>query len=309
MQKNILVIGGTRFFGKLLVQRLLAAGHTVTLATRGLAMDPFGERVQRIRVERHSEASMVAAFAGTKGYDIVYDQMCYNPLDAAIAAKVFTGKVKRYVVASTIDVYRHLLGGQDTPFKESDLELATERVDLHYPWNDPSIATQSYAMGKRQAEAWFARDGRLPVVAVRIGHVLAGAEDFTGRLCHYVDLARRAAPLRYTNAAAACSFVSSKEISAFMAWVGMQSFAGPVNAACDGGLSAFEIYQKVSAVLDLPVTTVPTPQRAAAGELSPFDYAHPFLLDGARAVQLGYRFGHIDDWFDDHIRQHDLAFA
>jgi nucleoside-diphosphate-sugar epimerase len=309
MQKNILVIGGTRFFGKLLVQRLLTAGHTVTLATRGLAMDPFGDRVQRIRVDRHNEAAMVAAFAGTPGYDIVFDQMCYNPLDAAIAAKVFAGKVKRYVMASTIDVYRHLIGGQEAPFKESDLALATERVDLHYPWNDPALATQSYAIGKRQAEAWFARDGRLPVVAVRIGHVLAGAEDFTGRLCHYVDMARRGAPLRYTNAAAASSFISSKEISTFLAWVGMQSFVGPVNAACDGGLSAFEIYQKVGAVLDLPISALPAPQRAAAGELSPFDYAHPFLLDGVRAAQLGYRFGHIDDWFEDHIRQHDLAFA
>ena len=31
MPKNILVIGGTRFFGKLLVQRLIRAGHHVTI--------------------------------------------------------------------------------------------------------------------------------------------------------------------------------------------------------------------------------------------------------------------------------------
>ncbi len=309
MQKNILVIGGTRYFGKLLVQRLLAAGHKVTLATRGRAMDPFGDRVARIRVDRHDETAMRAAFAQSAGYDIIYDQMCYNPLDAAIAAKVFAGKVKRYVMASTIDVYRHLLGGQDTPFKEDELELATERVDLHYPWNDPKLASQSYAMGKRQAEAWFARDGRLPVVAVRIGHVLAGPEDFTGRLFHYVDLARRGAPLRYTNAAAASSFISSKGISAFLAWAGMQTFTGPVNAACEGGLSAFELYQKVGAALDLQVSTLPSQHRAAAGELSPFDYAHPFLLDASHAAQLGYTLGHSDDWFDDIVRQHDLAFA
>lgn len=309
MQKNILVIGGTRLFGKLLVQRLLAAGHTVTLASRGRALDPFGDRVSRIRVDRHDEAAMRAAFANTAGYDIIYDQICYSPLDAAIAAKVFAGKVKRYVLASTIDVYRHLLGGQDTPFKESELELATERVDLHYPWNDPKLATQSYAMGKRQAEAWFARDGRLPLVAVRIGHVLAGPEDFTGRLFHYVDLARRGAPLRYTNAAAASSFIRSKDIAAFLAWTGMQSFKGPVNAACDGGLSAFELFQKVGAALDLPVSTLPSPHRAAAGELSPFDYAHPFQLDTGRAAELGYTFGHADDWLEDVVRQHDLAFA
>lgn len=30
MRKNILVIGGTRYFGKLLVQRLVQAGHRVS---------------------------------------------------------------------------------------------------------------------------------------------------------------------------------------------------------------------------------------------------------------------------------------
>jgi nucleoside-diphosphate-sugar epimerase len=252
---------------------------------------------------------MCAAFASAPRYDVVYDQVCYSPLDAAIAAKVFAGKVGRYVMASTIDVYRPLLGGQDSALLESSLALAAERVDLGYPWNEPKLEALSYAMGKRQAEAWFARDGSLPVVAVRIGHVLAGPEDFTGRLYHYIDLARRQAPLRYASASAACSFISSKEISAFLAWVGQQSFSGAINAACDGPLSAFELFQRVGAVLDLPVNALPATGRASAGELSPFDYAHPFMLDTSRAASLGYRFGHSDDWFDDLIRQHDLTFA
>lgn len=33
---NILVIGGTRFFGIPMVNELLAHGHNVTIATRGL---------------------------------------------------------------------------------------------------------------------------------------------------------------------------------------------------------------------------------------------------------------------------------
>ena len=36
MRKNILVIGGTRYFGKLLVQRLINAGHQVTIAGGGV---------------------------------------------------------------------------------------------------------------------------------------------------------------------------------------------------------------------------------------------------------------------------------
>jgi hypothetical protein len=45
------------------------------------------------------------------------------------------------------------------------------------------------------------------------------------------------------------------------------------------------------------------------GELSPFDYPAPLALDTSRATALGYRFGHSDEWLDDAIRQHDLAFV
>ncbi|MFL6658136.1 MAG: NAD-dependent epimerase/dehydratase family protein [Massilia sp.] len=308
MRKNILVIGGTRYFGKLLVQRLLAAGHQVTIATRGHAPDPFGERISRIRVDRRNERAMLAAFAGAS-YDIVYDQMCYSPIDAAIAVKVFAGKVKRYIVASTIEVYRGLMGVQSTPFLETDLNVLAQPIDTNYPWHDPKLATQSYVMGKIQAEAYLFRDGSLPLVTVRIGHVLAGSEDFTGRLAHYVDQARQYGALRYASAAAASSFLSAQVISDFLVWAGGQSFTGPVNAACEGGLSAFDLYQRVGMVLDTPVRTVPATHGAAPGELSPFDYPAPFMMDMGRATALGYKFGHSDDWIDDLIRQHDLAFV
>ena len=309
MGKNILVIGGTRYFGKLLVQRLLAAGHQVTIATRGLAPDPFGTRISRIRVDRRNERAMFAAFAGVDSYDVVYDQMCYSPIDAAIAVRMFAGKAKRYIVASTIDVYRGLMGKRDAPFAETDLNVLAQPIDTGYPWHDPKLAAQSYVAGKIQAEAYFYRDGTLPLVTVRIGHVLAGSDDFTGRLAHYVDLARQYGALRYANAAAASSFLSAQVISDFLVWAGAQTFTGPVNAACDGGFSAFDIYQRVGMLLDMPVRAMPVTHAAAPGELSPFDYPAPFMMDMSRAKQLGYKFGHSDDWIDDLVRQHDLAFV
>jgi nucleoside-diphosphate-sugar epimerase len=309
MSKNILVIGGTRYFGKLLVQRLVNAGHQVTIATRGLAHDPFGARIGRIRVDRRNQAAMGAAFANSAGYDIVYDQMCYSPLDAAIAVKVFAGKVQRYVMASTIDVYRGLLGRQQQPFAETDLNVLAQPIDTRYPWHDPKLATQSYVMGKLQAEAYLYRDGTLPLVTVRIAHVLAGPEDFTGRLAHYVDLVRQNAALRYSNAAAASSFLNAQAISDFLVWVGAQGFKGPINAACDGPLSAFDIFHRVGMALDAPANALPASHGAGPGELSPFDYAAPFMLDTSRARKLGYRFGHSDEWLEHLIRQHDLAFV
>ncbi|MES3025400.1 MAG: NAD-dependent epimerase/dehydratase family protein [Pseudomonadota bacterium] len=310
MRKNILLIGGTRFIGKMLVQRLLTAGHQVTIATRGRAHDPFGERIGRIVVDRRDERAMLAAFAGKPAYDVVFDQLCYNPRDAAIAIKVFGGRVKRYVVASSIEVYRGLLGQQEHAFAETDLEIMAQPIDTNYPWHDSALASQSYVAGKLQAEAYLYRDGSLPLVTVRLGHVLGGPdEDFTGRTAHYVDLVRLNAPLRYSNAAAASSFLSAQSASCFLAWVGMQEFTGPVNAACGGALSAFGLAQRVGMALDAPVNAVPVTGAAPTGTLSPFDYAHPFMLDTTRAAKLGFRFSHCDDWLDRTIRQHDLAYV
>lgn len=44
---NILVIGGTRFFGIHMVNELLTAGYDVTIATRGKASDSFGDGIHK----------------------------------------------------------------------------------------------------------------------------------------------------------------------------------------------------------------------------------------------------------------------
>ena len=303
MPKQLLVIGGTRFFGKLLVQRLLRAGHRVTIATRGYAPDPFGARIERIRVDRRNEHAMRNAFRDAQ-YDVVFDQMCYSPLDAAISTRVFAGKVGRYVMTSTIDAYRGV-PATGRALREDDLAVQAQRIDAAYPWHDPKLAVDSYVAGKLQAEAYLARDGSLPAVTVRLAHVLGGPEDFTGRLAHYVDLVRRRGTLHYANAAAKVSFMEAAGAADFLAWAGSRDFLGPVNAAAEEPLSAFDLHARVARVLDEPARST----RVAQAGGSPFDFAQPLVLDTTRARALGYRFGHTDEWLDDTIRHHDLAFV
>lgn len=303
MAKHILVIGGTRFFGKLLVQRLLRAGHRVTIATRGYAPDPFGARIERVRVDRRNEHAMRNAFRDA-AFDVIHDQMCYSPLDAAISTRVFAGKVGRYVMTSTIDAYRGL-EAIGRPLRESDLAVQAQRIDTAYPWHDPKRAIESYVSGKVQAEAYLVRDGSLPLVTVRLAHVLGGPEDFTGRLAHYVDLLRQRGVLRYADAAAKVSFMDAAGAADFLAWAGAQEFTGPINAAAEEPLSAFDLHARAARVLDEPAHALKV---AHAGN-APFDAARPLVLDTTRAQSLGYRFSHTEEWLDDTIRHHDLAFV
>jgi hypothetical protein len=64
----------------------------------------------------------------------------------------------------------------------------------------------------------------------------------------------------------------------------------------------------VARLLELPAS-MQRVSGAQPGALSPFDSPAPMVLDTTRAAGLGYRFDHADEWLDDVIRQHDLAFV
>jgi nucleoside-diphosphate-sugar epimerase len=307
MSKRVLLIGGTRFFGILIARRLIEAGHDVTVATRGRAPDPFGAEVRRITVDRRDRSGMQQAFARTGDYDVVYDQMCYSPLDAAISAEVFTGRVRRYVMASTIEVYDACRGQILRPLIETDVDLEREPIELDYPWHSESVPEERYGTGKRQAEVYFHRSTELPVVAVRIAHVLAGPEDFTRRLGGYVDAVREGRDCRYSQPCGKSSFISAPGIVRFMQWVGDGEFLGPINAASDGSLGARDFYTRIARLLGRPSRIEPVSERVRPSELSPFDYPEPYVMSTSRARSLGYRFDSTADWLDGVLREHISA--
>lgn len=67
---KILVIGGTRYFGIHMVNKLLEQGHEVTIATRGKTPDSYGDKVERITIQRTNEESM-------RHFDVVIDKIAY----------------------------------------------------------------------------------------------------------------------------------------------------------------------------------------------------------------------------------------
>jgi len=76
MRKNILVLGGTGFFGIYAVKRLLENGHQITIATRGQTKIPFESQVAHIPLERTCPESISAALKG-KNYDIIVDNLVF----------------------------------------------------------------------------------------------------------------------------------------------------------------------------------------------------------------------------------------
>lgn len=289
MSQEILVIGGTRYFGIRLVEALLAAGDRVTIATRGRTPDPFGSRVRRIAVDRGDAAAMQAAFHEAR-FDVVYDQMCYLPDEAALAARLFAGQVGRYLMTSTVEVYDALHGRLARAYREDDL--------------DPSLAVAApltaYGDGKRRAEAVLLAARGLPAVTLRLAHVLGGAEDFTGRLRGYVKRVLRDEPLPHAAPPGATSFIDVPGVVGLLVWAGRQDFLGPLNVASGGTLTAPQLHARIARRLGREAGFAPAPEAGA----TPFDYGADHALDTARAAALGWQFETLDSWLDALIDAH-----
>lgn len=286
--RDVLVIGGNRYFGKRLIARLLAAGDRVTVLNRGSSAPPAG--ASHLVADRNDEQSLTGAL-GARTFDVVVDQVCYTPRQAAIARRVFAGRTRRYVMTSTVEVYEH----EDSIalVREGDVDPLGVRVDLELPWDDPEFLDTHYGEGKRQAEAVLAADPAFPYTAVRVAHVLGGDDDFTGRLSHYADRIRTGEPIAVPVANRPATYIHVEEIADFMAWTVGEDFTGPVNAASHGVLSTEELCEAVAAHLPEGKTVF---HAVDVGEVSPFSFTRFYGMDNARAARLGFPFGDVRRW-------------
>ncbi|MER7846365.1 NAD-dependent epimerase/dehydratase family protein [Kitasatospora sp. NPDC096077] len=291
---DVCVIGGSRYFGRRLVEELRDAGAAVTVINRGSTPAPDG--VTRLRADRADEDALRTALGGRR-FDAVVDQVCYTPAQAAVAARVFAGRTPRYLLTSTVEVYAHLGRPGGPPLAEQALDLSTESVDLRLPWQEQEFASSHYAEGKRQAEALLTRQAPFDLVTARTAHVLGGA-DFTGRLAHYVERIEHGLPVAVHPAPQRASFVHAPEMARFLAWAAAAEFTGPVNAASEAPLDVRELCAVVGRevgaepVFDTGATESPSPVPSP----SPFSFDRCYAMDTGRAARLGFPFSPVTDW-------------
>jgi nucleoside-diphosphate-sugar epimerase len=284
--KEVCIIGGSRYFGKHLIEQLVAGGIAVTVVNRGSAPAPAG--TTHLLADRDDEASLRAAL-GSRTFHVVIDQVCYTPRQAETARRVFAGRTGRYVMTSTIEVYDQVTAAT-APVREDAVDLTTWPVRLDLPWHDPDFRESAYGEGKRQAEAAFTRNAPFEFAAVRSAHVVGGgAADFTGRLEHYISRVLAGEPIAVHAVNHRSSFITDREIAEVLAWVAAADFTGPVNAASHGELDVTDI---CAAIGPDPVYAVVAPGAPA----SPYAFDRYYAMDTARAAALGFRFSDAREW-------------
>lgn len=109
-----LVLGGSVFVGRRLVEMLVAGSHDVTVLNRGRTAVDLPAGVARLVADRTDAASMAAALEGAE-WDVVYDVsgfvMVAGGADIDTLLDHLDGRVSRYVYVSSIMAYDQSLLG------------------------------------------------------------------------------------------------------------------------------------------------------------------------------------------------------
>ncbi len=274
---NVLVIGGTRFFGVHMVESLLKNGHQVTIATRGNVRDGFGDRVQRVIVDRTEAGELKNAFHG-RYYDAVCDNIAYSSLDVKYLLDAV--KCKRYLLTSSASVYPELgIGTGEDGFPP-----------LHHPLRWCTRQDDTYDEIKRQAEcALFQNYPELSSAAVRFPYVI-GTDDYTRRLYFYIEHIIKNIPMQVDNPNAAIAFIKSTQAGEFLSWLAESELQGPVNASSTGTITLQEVFDYVEA------KTGKKPILTHDGEEAPYNGSEGFSLDTQKADNAGYPFPGLSSW-------------
>ncbi len=127
---KVLILGGTHFLGRHLVESALRRGHRVTLFNRGLTAPGLFSGVEEIYGDR--DGSLVAL--NGRSWDVAIDTSGYVPRVVRASAEFLRPHVGRYVFVSSISVYANFdKEGMDEEFPVGQLaDAAIEDVQAFY---------------------------------------------------------------------------------------------------------------------------------------------------------------------------------
>ena len=272
---NILVIGGTRFFGIHMVNELLTAGYDVTIATRGKASDSFGDKVKRIFLERTKEESVREALSGTH-YDVVIDKIAYCSNDIKYVMDVID--CDKYIYMSSTSVYN--------PKHINTVEADFDGIENELIWCDRKAFP--YEQIKRQAEcALWQQYPEKNWIAVRYPFAI-GKDDYTKRLLFYVEHTMKSIPMNIDNVDYQMSYIRSDEAGKFLTFLVDKDVKGAINGASDGTISIKEIIEYVEektgarAIID------------NSGEDAPYNGEPEYSICTDKAKELGYAYLNVE---------------
>jgi len=182
---NCLIVGGTGFLGGAMTDAAIAAGHEVTILSRGNSIRPSAKGIEVVCADRYEDLSAI------KGRDFqwVFDSCAYTPEGVHNLLDMVEARLERYVMISSISAYgtfsKRGLTESDPAPNASDKDFAVAR-SVPAPNRASAFAYgSSYGPLKRSCEIVATERLNDKATLLRVG-LLIGAGDHTDRLTWWV---------------------------------------------------------------------------------------------------------------------------
>ena len=251
---KLLVLGGTRFLGRHVVEAALARGHAVTVFTRGRLPVPWGTRVTALAGDRDPRVGTGLAALAEGTWDAVVDTSGYVPRIVGASAELLAPRVGRYLFVSSVSVY----ADSSRPGIDEAAAVAT----LVDPATEDILP--NYGALKAACETAVASRFGDRATQVRPG-LIVGPFDGTDRFGYWV--ARFCAPALLGDRAqraivpaprgAPVQVIDARDLAAWMVGLAERDAAGTFNAVSPAG------QWSMGDVVDALVAAAPAPPSPA----------------------------------------------
>ena len=284
---HILILGGTQFLGRHLVEAAQARGHTLTLFNRGRTNPSLFPDIEQI----HGDRKESLAGLGGRKWDAVIDTSGYHPTTVTASAQALLDAVNRYLFISTISVY-------------SDFTIANQNEDAPLARLDNPAAAEvngeTYGPLKTHCEEVVQQTYGDRATIVRPG-LIVGPHDPTDRFTYWPVRATRGGEiLAPQSPQVPAQFIHASDLADWTLHLLESELSGVYNTTGpDYPLDLGELLETCQEVASVPSTlTWVTPEFLAEHQVAPFaelplwvppDMAGLLTVDCTRAHAAGLR--------------------
>jgi len=243
---RVLVLGGTVFLGRHVVETLLARGHEVTLFHRGKRGRELFPDVERVLGDRATDLDRLPAGAT---WDAVVDTSAYVPAVAATSAAALRDRAAHYVFVSSISVY---------DVSRAPLDESSPTPELPADASRDVMVPETYGplklLCEREVSAVFGADRTL---IVRPG-LIVGPYDPTDRFTYWpVRFARGGDILVPDDLDAQSPLIDVRDLAAFIVDAIEAKRNGVVNTAGTPDTTLRAVFDACAAASAVPSRIVP----------------------------------------------------
>ncbi len=290
---NLLILGGTAFLGRHLVEIALERGDTITLFNRGRTNPDMFPQIETIYGDRKLSLAPLA----DRTWDVVIDTSGYHPKEVRAATEFLAPNIGRFVFISTISVY--------SDFSAPNPDEGASVSRLEHP-DSAEVSNETYGPLKTHCEDIVQEIYGSRSLIIRPG-LIVGPNDPTDRFTYWPVRAKRGGEiLAPEDPSVPVQYIDVHDLAAWIREAadaqleGIYNTTGPATSQPLG-----ELLESCRRVADVESTlTWVSAEFIAANQITPFlelplwiPPAMPGLLtvDCSRAIAAGLTFRSFDE--------------